>query len=576
MIYHGNPVSDGVAIGSAFLYMPDRLSAKERRRVNTAQQELENYHAACREAERRLQQIQMELSAQDADKAEIFAAHVELLHDEEIVAEIRAAIEDGAGAVWAIESVYQQYADILAGLGDELLVERAQDLIDVQQRLMRLLIGMPEQDLSSLPGSVIVFCDDLMPSDTATIDRKNVLGIVAQKGGYTSHSAIIARDWGIPAVLGVANVLSQVASGETVILDALEGTLQTGATAADIAQAEQKQRRLMDEKASASTYLHKDGCTSDGVRIEIGLNIGNSGPDALRGSGATDFVGLFRTEFLYMEADHMPTEEEQFAEYKKVLLEYGTRPVTLRTLDIGGDKSLPYFALPKEQNPFLGVRALRLCFAHPDILRTQLRAALRASVYGTLWIMFPMVSGLEDFAAAKSILEEEREKLRAANIAVGSNIKVGVMIETPAAVLMADHLAREVDFASIGTNDLCQYLTAADRMDPAVAQYCRNTHPALYRAIAHTARAFREANKPLSVCGELGGIADAACVLAGIGLRKLSMSFRSVAAVKKALSSHPLDELEHLAAAVLTCADADEVEATMRRFLHPSDGHTLP
>lgn len=310
------------------------------------------------------------------------------------------------------------------------------------------------------------------------------------------------------------------------------------------------------------------GKTRDGTPIEIGLNLGRPTPEALEASVATDCVGLLRTEFLYMESDHMPTEEEQFTAYKRVLLEYGDRPVTLRTLDIGGDKSLPYFNLPQEENPFLGIRALRLCFENEDILRTQLRAAIRASVYGTLWIMFPMVSGLEDFEKARIIVMEEKARLEQSSIKVKNSIKLGVMIETPAAVMMADQLAKQVDFASIGSNDLCQYLTAADRMNSSVAKYCRSSHPALYRAIAMTVRAFQKENKPLSICGELGGDKYAACVLVGLGMRKLSMSANAIPVVKQMLSRFELSDLEAVATAVLDCSDADEVEQCMEKFLH--------
>lgn len=568
MIYKGNPVSAGIAVGSAFVYDPKTLTVPEGTPVLSPECELAQYENAARKAQERLREIQAAFAGKDDDKAEIFSAHLDMIDDEEISEEIRSAIHSGIGAAAAVESVYRQYADLMVSLNDDFMIQRAHDLLDVQQRLLHILLGVQEQNLSRLDGPVIVVCDDLLPSDTATMDRANVLGIVAQKGGYTSHSAIIARGWGIPAVLGISDIMSCIFSGDTVVLDAIAGNLHSCPTPEELQNAAARQTEFLAQKKISEEFLYYPGKTRDGVPVEIGLNMGKPAPEVLEASAATDYVGLFRTEFLYMESDHMPTEEEQFSAYKKVLLEYGDRPVTLRTLDIGGDKSLPYFELPREDNPFLGIRALRLCFENEDIMRTQLRAALRASVYGTLWIMFPMVSGLEDFAKARIIVLEEREHLLQSGIAVNDNIRLGVMIETPAAVMMVDQIAKHVDFASIGSNDLCQYLTAADRMNSSVAKYCRSSHPALYRAIALTIRAFQKENKPLSICGELGGDKNAACVLVGMGLRKLSMSMHAVPMVKQALSRYDLPYLETLAEAVLECADADEVELCMNKFLH--------
>lgn len=568
MIYKGNPVSAGIAVGSAFVYDPKTLAVPEGTPVLSPECELAQYENAARKAQERLREIQAAFAGKDDDKAEIFSAHLDMIDDEEISEEIRSAIHSGIGAAAAVESVYRQYADLMVSLNDDFMVQRAHDLLDVQQRLLHILLGVQEQNLSRLDGPVIVVCDDLLPSDTATMDRANVLGIVAQKGGYTSHSAIIARGWGIPAVLGISDIMSCIFSGDTVVLDAIAGNLHSCPTPEELQNAAARQTEFLAQKKISEEFLYYPGKTRDGVPVEIGLNMGKPAPEVLEASAATDYVGLFRTEFLYMESDHMPTEEEQFSAYKKVLLEYGDRPVTLRTLGIGGDKSLPYFELPREDNPFLGIRALRLCFENEDIMRTQLRAALRASVYGTLWIMFPMVSGLEDFAKARIIVLEEREHLLQSGIAVNDNIRLGVMIETPAAVMMVDQIAKHVDFASIGSNDLCQYLTAADRMNSSVAKYCRSSHPALYRAIALTIQAFQKENKPLSICGELGGDKNAACVLVGMGLRKLSMSMHAVPMVKQALSRYDLPYLETLAEAVLECADADEVELCMNKFLH--------
>ena len=408
MIYKGNPVSAGIAIGSAFVYDPKILTAPEDAPVLPMECELERYENAVQAAQAKLREIQAAFTGKDDDKAEIFSAHLDMVDDEEISEEIRSAIHAGTGAAKAVEQVYQRYADLLAALDDDFMVQRAHDLLDVQQRLLRILLGALEQNLSRLDGPVIVICDDLMPSDTATMDRANVLGIVAQKGGYTSHSAIIARGWGIPAVLGIPDIMSCVSSGDTIVLDAIAGNLHSEPTPQELQNAAAQQTMFMEQKSISDKFLYAPGRTLDGVPVEIGLNMGKPAPEVLETSTATDYVGLLRTEFLYMESDHMPTEEEQFAAYKKVLLEYGERPVTLRTLDIGGDKSLPYFALPREDNPFLGIRALRLCFENEDIMRTQLRAALRASVYLNLSDLHPFKNhlfGVRDDAEMQGLVE---------------------------------------------------------------------------------------------------------------------------------------------------------------------------
>lgn len=571
MTLHGNAVSPGVAVGPLYVYAPQALRARQEFAApEQVQAEGQAYAAARAKAREQLRALQKRLEKTDAGKAAIFDAHLDLVDDEVIVEEVEEEIlrcRHTAG--FAVQSVYGRYAQVMAAMADETMAQRAADLEDVAQRLLRLLYGEPGQDLSCLPGPVIVAADDLLPSDTAAMDRANVLGIAAQKGGATSHSAIMARGWGIPAVLGISGLLGQVESGQAAVLDALAGTLDTAPDAAAQQEAQKKLDAWRKDTDEAQRFLRAPATTRDGVRVEIGLNLGSVSTQALEASHATDFVGLLRTEFLYLEASHMPTEEEQYTAYKKVLLEYAPRPVTVRTLDIGGDKTLPYFELPREENPFLGLRALRLCFAHPHLLHTQLRAALRVAAYGSLWLMLPMVSGIEDFCRAKQMLEQARKELTAQGMGPLGDVKLGVMIETPAMVLMAKEIARRADFASIGTNDLCQYLTAADRMNPAVAPYCRSTHPALYRAIDIVARAFREEGKPICVCGELAGDVQAACVLVGLGLRKLSMSISQVAKVKRALSRHTAVELQRLAGEILACEDADEVLQCMQGALAP-------
>lgn len=561
MVLRGNGVSKGVAIGEIFLYQPFIPQTTEVHYSGDPKQYLEQYEALCLQARAELQAIRERMMQTDAEKAAIFSAQMEILCDEVMDEEIRDGIQyDTWMPDWAVETVYSRYERRLQKAGDPLIRERAADLKDVKNRLLRIWCGVPQQSLAQLEKPVIIAAHDLLPSDTAVMERDHVLGIVTESGGTTSHSAIIARSYGIPAVLGIPNLLPRLTNGEKVILDAVDGVLITRPDGKQEKEMRTKQKEYEIQAARIQKYLHRDPLTADGERIEIGLNIGSARPEDLEGSSVTDFVGLFRTEFLYMDNDHLPTEEEQIIQYQKALLEYAPRPVVLRTLDIGGDKTLPYFPLPQEQNPFLGKRALRLCFDSPELFRTQLRAALRASVAGQLWIMLPMVSSIEEIKRAKALLEQAKQELRQEKLPFDEGVKLGIMIEIPAVAVIADLIAPEVDFASIGTNDLCQYLMAVDRMNPEVTSYYQSYHPALFRLIGYVVERFKQAGKPICICGELGGDPLAAPVLVGLGMRKLSMSLSSVAAVKRALAGFTVKQMEEMARAVENMTDGQARE----------------
>ena len=561
MVLRGNGVSKGVAIGEIFLYQPFIPQTTEAHYSGDPKQYLEQYEALCLQARVELQAIRERMMQTDAEKAAIFSAQMEILCDEVMDEEIRDGIQyDTWMPDWAVETVYSRYERRLQKAGDPLIRERAADLKDVKNRLLRIWCGVPQQSLAQLEKPVIIAAHDLLPSDTAVMERDHVLGIVTESGGTTSHSAIIARSYGIPAVLGIPNLLPRLTNGEKVILDAVDGVLITRPDGKQENEMRIKQKEYEIHAARIQKYLHRDPLTADGERIEIGLNIGSARPEDLEGSSVTDFVGLFRTEFLYMDNDHLPTEEEQIIQYQKALLEYAPRPVVLRTLDIGGDKTLPYFPLPQEQNPFLGKRALRLCFDSPELFRTQLRAALRASVAGQLWIMLPMVSSIEEIKRAKALLEQAKQELRQEKLPFDEGVKLGIMIEIPAVAVIADLIAPEVDFASIGTNDLCQYLMAVDRMNPEVTSYYQSYHPALFRLIGYVVERFKQAGKPICICGELGGDPLAAPVLVGLGMRKLSMSLSSVAAVKRALAGFTVKQMEEMARAVENMTDGQARE----------------
>lgn len=564
MELRGKAVSAGYAAGRALCY--ERFEAE----VPELLLEEAEIAGALEQLTRGRERAVAELEALCARSGEgtpagaIFRAHLDILRDRVVEKEIRARIEkDRKCLPWAVAAVYDKYRELMRKAKNPMFQERAADFEDVKGRVLRCCAGVGETDLSHLDEPVILVCHDLPPSDTANLDREKVLAIVTEVGGETSHSAILARNLSIPAVLGVSDLLTNVGQGDMLAVDAVSGAVWTEPDGEKISAVLASRAAWLEEQRETAQWRGRPCLTADGQRIGVFLNMGADDAlddDALEG---LDGVGLLRTEFLYMNSKHMPTEEEQFASYRRILEGAGGRPVVLRTLDIGGDKTLDYFPLPKESNPFLGERAIRLCLSHPDLFRTQLRAALRASVYGTLWIMFPMIASLEDIRAAKAQLEQARQSLTAEGVPFDPEVKVGVMIEIPSIALMADQVAAEVDFASIGSNDLVQYLEAADRMNPAVAAYYDSFHPAAFRLIGYTAREFQKAGKPLSVCGEMAGKPRQAMILAGLGLRKLSMSPAMTAQVKKTLAGYTQAQLEDLARAVCAAGSAEQVRGLL-------------
>ncbi len=565
----GNAVSQGIAIGEVFLYTPFKPVVEESYIEQEAvEQNLARYRQVKEAAKNELENIVRTLEADDPEKAKIFTAHIDILFDEAMEEEILEAISDDLlSPEYAIQKIYEKFIKILSRTKDPLIQERAADLRDVRGRLLRIWFGVEEKNLSALSKPVIVAAHDLFPSDTATLDRSKVLAILTEIGGSTSHSAIIARSYEIPAVLGIPNLMSQLQEGQHIIADALKGKVIADPTAEQIAEYEKAREKYLVQAAELKRFKDVEPVTPDGQRVDITLNIGSAEPVELEGSHCTDGVGLFRSEFLYMGRETLPSEDEQYGIYKRAVVEFGERPVILRTLDIGGDKKLDSMQLPVEENPFLGLRAVRLCFAYMDIFKTQLRAALRAGQHGNLWIMFPMIGSIDDIRRCKAVVQEVRDELDAQNTPYGKNVKIGIMVEIPSIAVAADLAAQEVDFASIGTNDLCQYLTAVDRMNPTVSQYYQSYHPSMFRVIKMVVDAFKAAGKPVSVCGEMGGDPVAAAVLIGLGFRKLSMGIASVASIKKLVTGLSIDRAEKLAQRVLMQPTAADVEALVRAEL---------
>ncbi len=554
--------SSGFGIGKVFCYHAFNPACRE----ELIPPEEQNAHVASYQAA--LKQAQSELSflisALPTNQSAIFGAHLEMLEDESIREEIEDAIRGGASAQWAVYSVFQTYIELMQSQESAVLRERAADLMDVRNRLLRILRGEQESSLSALTTPMVVAARDILPSDVARLNSALVLAFLTETGGATSHAAILARSLGIPAVLGIPGLMQILHDGQSVVVDGTSGTVLTDPDEATLSHYHQLQQSALAEQTRDRACLPLPAETRDGVAIPLSLNIGSADlPDLER---YADGVGLFRSEFLYMERASMPSEEVQFAAYANVLRVMGNRPVILRTLDIGGDKTLPYLPLPKEENPFLGNRAIRLCLDHEDIFRTQLRAAYRAANAGNLLIMFPMIGSVEDFRRARSIALSVRETLVQEGHAI-PQVPLGIMIEIPAAALCAEQLAREADFASIGTNDLCQYTFAADRMNPAAAQYAHPLSPAMLKLVQMSARAFSAEKKPLSVCGELAGEARAIPLLLGAGVRKLSMSASALARTKRIIRASTIPDCQALFARAMACATEQEVIAQADVFL---------
>jgi phosphotransferase system enzyme I (PtsI) len=559
MLLKGNGVSAGIAVGKTYIYQAFKSDVHEAyfEKGKEAEQ-LDAWRLAKEKADAELDAIIAYLDENGDDKADIFRAHKEILFDEEIDEMVTDAIQrERTMPDFAIERTFGEFIELLGRARDKLISERTTDLRDVRNRLIRTLSGQRENNLSLLPEEVIVVAHDLLPSDTATIDRSKVIGIITEVGSATSHSAIIARSYRIPAILSVPKATKILQNGEYIAMDAMDGTVAVNPDEAALERYRRKKESFDREAAVIETFQTREARLKSGQRVEIGINVG--GETDAEGYDDCDFIGLFRTEFLYMGKDHLPSEEEQFEAYKAIIERAGGKPVTLRTLDIGGDKTLNYMELPKEDNPFLGKRALRLCFDRPELFRTQLTAALRASAFGKLKIMFPMVGSIEDFRKAKQFVEKVKIDLDKRGCVFDREIPLGIMIEIPSIAAVADLAAKEVDFASIGTNDLCQYFCAVDRMNDSIGGYYQSFSPAFIRLLAGIIRAFNDAGKDISMCGELAGDPKATGVLIGIGLRKFSMNAASVAKIKWRLSELTVDRAEDTVQKLKQFATQEEI-----------------
>ncbi|WP_461246848.1 phosphoenolpyruvate--protein phosphotransferase [Treponema sp. R6D11] len=561
MILQGKGSAQGFAVGRVYIYNEKfNTPAEKVVPLGKEQAQLDRYYSIKKEALEELDKIKRSLEDVDPLKAEIFDAHKEIVEDIIINEEIPARIlNDRWAGDWAIYHVYGTVIAVLKKTADTLIAERAVDFDDVRAMLLRLWYGQKTSSLSELKDPCIIAAHEIKPSGAAGINNGKVLAILTEEGGVTSHAAIIAKSFGIPAVLGIDGLLNHVKQGQYAAVDAMEGVVILDPEEDVIKDYRKKSGDFSRDKKDAEVFFKKEGKTACGEKIDIGLNISSANDNELQAQSYADSVGLFRTEFLFLGRNSLPSEEEQFNAYRKVLKSFGKKPVILRVLDIGGDKQISSIEQKKEDNSFLGNRGIRFCFSYPDIFITQLRAAFRASTYGNLWIMLPMVGSLDDIKKAKEIIEETKNKLIKEKVQIG-DVKIGIMIEVPGIALIADLAAKEVDFASIGSNDLCQYVCAADRMNAAVENYYQSYHPAVFRLIKETVEAFKKAEKPISICGEMGGDPLAVPALIGCGFRKFSMGSASVAAVKRAIAGITVAQAEEITQKVLELSTAEEIE----------------
>lgn len=555
----GVGAAPGLVIGQAVLWRKEQPRVKSRK-VENPDREVSRLEEEVLRAKEQLTRLRESARERMGDEeAAIFDAHLAFLDDPAYVGEMKSRILDRRQNAEVIcRDVTEEMSQMLASLPDEYMQARADDIRDVGHRLLLLLSGQKPFDPSLIqPGSVVI-ADELAPSDTAQFPP-GIAAMVTARGSKTAHAAIMARTLGIPAVLGLGEDLKRIREGETIIVDGENGSITLHPDPDTLDQSRERIRRKRELWESALKKADQKAVTSDGRRIQVFANIGSpQDVDAALKNGA-EGIGLFRTEFLYLENDHWPTEEEQFQAYRQVLESFGDRPVVIRTLDIGGDKDLPYADLPKEENPFLGHRAIRYCLSHPEIFKTQLRALLRAGVHGNLWIMFPMVGNLSEIQQAKSLLEEARKELENQGLHIARNPKTGIMVEVPGAAVIADVLAKEVDFMSIGTNDLTQYTLAADRGNERVASLYDAAHPSVLRLVRQTCDAARREGILVGMCGELAGDPRMTEVLVGLGLDELSMSAGTIPEVKERIRRVQTDEARKLADEVLVQSTPEKV-----------------
>ena len=563
----GIAASQGISFAKAYVFVEPDLTVKEVK-IEDVAAEIKRFEDAIEASKKELTIIKENaLASLGVDKAAVFEAHLLILDDPEFMGTVKTDIESKViNAEYAFKETSDMFISMFEAMDNEYMKERAADIRDVSKRILAHLLGVDLPNPSLIDEEVIVIAEDLTPSDTAQLNKKYVKGFATNIGGRTSHSAIMARSLEIPAVVGTSSITEDVKNGDILILDGLDGVVLVNPDEATTAEYKEKYAKFEAQKAEWAKLVTEKSVTKDGHEVILAANIGT--PADLEGvkNNGGEAVGLYRTEFLYMGRDQLPTEDEQFEAYKAVLEGMGDKPVVVRTLDIGGDKELPYLDLPKEMNPFLGFRAIRLCLEEKDLFRTQLRALLRASVYGKLCVMFPMIATIQEFRAAKALFLEEKEKLVAEGVAVSNDIELGIMVEIPSTAVIADIFAKEVDFFSIGTNDLIQYTMAADRMSEKVSYLYQPYNPAILRLVKNVIEASHKEGKWTGMCGEMAGDSLAIPLLLGMGLDEFSMSATSILQARSQIKNLTLDEMKELVEKAVMCATTEEVLALIEEY----------
>ena len=553
--------SAGIALGKVLVYKEAEIKI-EKKTIDDLEGEIERLDTAIEQGIKELENLYEEtLENIGEEEAEIFNAHKMMIQDPEYIDGIKGKIkEEKVNVEWALKEVTDQYVSLFENIDYEYLRERALDLKDISQRLIRILYGIEGNDLRNIKEESIIVAEDLVPSDTAQMDKDKVIGIVTELGGRTSHTSIMARSLEIPAVAGVKDITNIAKNGDFMIVDGSKGIVLINPSQDEVEFYQREKEKYEEFKQQTRQMKGKESISKDGVKVEIAANIGTPKDvdNVIENDG--EGVGLYRTEFLYMDNDRLPTEDEQFEAYKVVAERLEGKPIVIRTLDVGGDKDIPYLELPKEMNPFLGYRAIRLCLDRRDIFKTQLRALLRASAYGNIKIMFPMISNIQEVREAKRILEEAKEELRKENIPFNEDIEVGIMVEIPSVAIHSDIFAREVDFFSIGTNDLIQYTLAVDRGNQEISHLYNQYDPAVLRLIKMTIDNGHKAGIWVGMCGEAAGDEKLIPVLLGMGLDEFSMNPASILKARYIISNTSKKEVEGMLDEILSLPTAEDVE----------------
>jgi phosphotransferase system enzyme I (PtsI) len=557
----GIGTSPGIALAKALVYKEPEIVITKKQ-VQDIKGELLRLEGAIDKGIKQIESLyEVTLKNIGKKEAEIFNAHKMMIEDPEFIGGVKEKIEsEGINAEWAVKNTADHYIQLFENIEDEYLKERALDLKDVSKRLLKILLGIETKDLASLKEKCIIIAEDLTPSDTAQMNKDMVVGFVTELGGKTSHTSIMARTLEIPAVAGLKDITNIVKNEDFIIIDGKEGLIILNPSEEEIRNYQHKKRNYEEFKRKLKEMKGKESVSKDGVKVEIAANIGTPKDmdKVLENDG--EGIGLYRTEFLYMDSDKLPTEEEQFESYKIVAERLKGKPVIIRTLDVGGDKDIPYLNLPEEMNPFLGYRAIRLCLDRTDIFKTQLRALLRASAFGNIKIMFPMISNIKEVRDAKKILEEAKNELRKENIPFNEDIEVGIMVEIPAVAVHSDVFAKEVDFFSIGTNDLIQYSLAVDRGNQDIAYLYNQYHPAVLKLIKMTIENGHKEGIWVGMCGEAAGDEKLIPILLGMGLDEFSMSSSSILKARWIINNNSKKEIESMLDEILSLPTAEDVE----------------